>query len=106
MLLLLTLLLLLLPLLLLLQALLLHNQVLKHACYDNIGYVLEQEGDSFTVAFHEPQDAVAFALQVGYDAYLWLGIGLLTPWLLKDVVQFAKLVKAVDCFTLWRCSWL
>lgn len=37
---------------------------MKHACYDNIGYVLEQEGDSFTVAFHEPQDAVAFTLQV------------------------------------------
>lgn len=56
------------PLLLLLvvvlQALLLHNQVMKHACYDNIGYVLEQEGDSFTLAFHEPTDAVAFTLQV------------------------------------------
>lgn len=46
------------------QALLLHNQVMRHACYDNIGFVLEQEGDSYTLAFHEPQDAVAFTLQV------------------------------------------
>jgi hypothetical protein len=48
----------------LLQALLLHNQVIKHAVYDQVGYVLEQEGDSFTVSFYEPEDAVAFTLQV------------------------------------------
>jgi hypothetical protein len=44
--------------------LLLHNQVIKHAVYDQVGYVLEQEGDSFTVSFYEPEDAVAFTLQV------------------------------------------
>eukprot|EP00775_Hariotina_reticulata_P004239 gene4239-4489_t len=46
------------------QALLMHNQVIQHAVYDNVGYVLEQEGDSFTLVFHEAEDAVAFALQV------------------------------------------
>ena len=42
----------------------LHNQVIKRAVYDQVGYVLEQEGDSFTVSFYEPEDAVAFTLQV------------------------------------------
>ena len=41
-----------------------HNQVLKAAIYTNVGFVMEQEGDSFTVAFHTPEDAVAFTLQV------------------------------------------
>jgi hypothetical protein len=50
--------------LLLLQALLQHNHVIKQAADDNIGYVLEQEGDSFTLAFHDPLDAAAFTLQV------------------------------------------
>jgi class 3 adenylate cyclase len=49
----------------LLQALLQHNHVIKQAADDNIGCVLEQEGDSFTLAFHDPHDAAAFALQVG-----------------------------------------
>jgi hypothetical protein len=56
-------------LLLLLQALLLHNQVIKHAVYDQVGYVLEQEGDSFTVSFYEPEDAVAFTLQVRREVH-------------------------------------
>jgi hypothetical protein len=47
-----------------LQALLLHNAVIKHAVYDNVGWVIEQEGDSFSVAFHDAEDAVAFTLQV------------------------------------------
>jgi hypothetical protein len=51
-------------LLLLLQVLLQHNHVIKQAADDNIGYVLEQEGNSFTLAFHDPHDAAAFALQV------------------------------------------
>jgi hypothetical protein len=33
--------------------------------YTNVGYIVEQEGDSFTVVFHEAEDAVAFTLQVG-----------------------------------------
>lgn len=48
----------------LLQALLLHNSVIKQAVYNNVGWVVEQEGDSFSVVFHEPEDAVAFTLQV------------------------------------------
>jgi class 3 adenylate cyclase len=47
-----------------LQALVLHNQVVRQAAYDHVGSVLLQEGDSFLLAFHEPQDAVEFALQV------------------------------------------
>lgn len=47
-----------------LQALVLHNQVVLQAAYDHVGSVVLQEGDSYTLAFHEPQDAVEFALQV------------------------------------------
>jgi hypothetical protein len=36
----------------------------RQAAYDHVGSVLLQEGDSFLLAFHEPQDAVEFALQV------------------------------------------
>lgn len=54
-----------------LQALLLHNQLIRAAGYDHVGYVVEQEGDSFTLAFHEPQDAVGFCLQVTQSAE-WL----------------------------------
>ena len=34
------------------------------ACHTHAGYVLDQEGDSWTVAFREAEDAVAFSLQV------------------------------------------
>lgn len=46
------------------RALVLHNHVLRAAKYANGGFVLEQEGDSFTIAFHDPFDAVVFCLQV------------------------------------------
>lgn len=55
------------------QALLTHNQIMKQACYEHVGYILEQEGDSFTLAFHEPQDAVAFTLQVPPNPTHWVG---------------------------------
>jgi hypothetical protein len=42
-----------------------HNGVIRKAQYSNAGMVLQQEGDSFTVAFHKPLDAVTFCLQVG-----------------------------------------
>jgi len=42
----------------------LHNTVLRAAKYHNGGFVLEQEGDSFTIAFYDPFDAVVFCLQV------------------------------------------
>jgi hypothetical protein len=34
------------------------------ACHMHAGYVLDQEGDSWAVAFHDADDAVAFSLQV------------------------------------------
>jgi hypothetical protein len=45
-------------------ALVKHNSVLRAAKFSNGGFVLEQEGDSFTVAFYDPFDAVVFCLQV------------------------------------------
>lgn len=42
-----------------------HNQAVRRAAFANAGAVLEQEGDSYTVVFYEPFDAVAFCLQVG-----------------------------------------
>ncbi|WIA21437.1 hypothetical protein OEZ85_000648 [Tetradesmus obliquus] len=41
-----------------------HNNILRKACHTHAGYVLDQEGDSWTVAFREAEDAVAFSLQV------------------------------------------
>lgn len=38
--------------------------MLRAAKYHNGGFVLEQEGDSFTIAFYDPFDAVVFCLQV------------------------------------------
>jgi hypothetical protein len=52
-----------------LQALVLHNEVIQKAVYANVGYILEQEGDSFIVLFHEPCDAAAFALQASTLLY-------------------------------------
>jgi class 3 adenylate cyclase len=34
------------------------------ACHSHAGYVLDQEGDSWCIAFHDALDAVAFSLQV------------------------------------------
>ena len=45
------------------KALNLHNAVLKRAAHVHAGHVFEQEGDSWAVAFHEAQDAVAFCMQ-------------------------------------------
>lgn len=42
----------------------LHNNIIRKAQWANAGVVLEQEGDSYTVAFHRSLDAVAFCLQV------------------------------------------
>ena len=45
-------------------ALALHNAAVRRAAFANAGSVLEQEGDSYVVAFHEPFDAAVFCLQV------------------------------------------
>jgi hypothetical protein len=46
------------------KALVLHNSVLRAAKYYNGGFVMEQEGDSFTIAFYDAFDATVFCLQV------------------------------------------
>lgn len=46
------------------RALMIHNRVMNAAKYANCGFVLEQEGDSYTLAFYDAFDAVAFCLQV------------------------------------------
>ncbi len=46
------------------RALVMHNNVIRSAKFANCGFVLEQEGDSFTLAFYDAVDAVAFCLQV------------------------------------------
>ncbi|EFJ44638.1 hypothetical protein VOLCADRAFT_95039 [Volvox carteri f. nagariensis] len=40
-----------------------HNGIIRQARWDNFGYTVEQEGDSFSLAFYEPHDAVVFCLQ-------------------------------------------
>lgn len=42
----------------------LHNTVMRVAAAAHAGHVIEQEGDSWSVAFHTGMDAVAFCLQV------------------------------------------
>ncbi|KAF6255371.1 hypothetical protein COO60DRAFT_215437 [Scenedesmus sp. NREL 46B-D3] len=41
-----------------------HNALLRRAAAMHAGHVVEQEGDSWSVAFHTSMDAVAFCLQV------------------------------------------
>ena len=45
------------------QALQLHNAVLRRCCWAQGGHIVEQEGDSFTIAFYDAADAVCFCLQ-------------------------------------------
>jgi hypothetical protein len=42
------------------------------ACHSHAGYVLDQEGDSWCIAFHDALDAVAFSLQVSYTPGIYL----------------------------------
>jgi hypothetical protein len=46
------------------KALGMHNAILRRAASAHAGHVIEQEGDSWSVAFHTAMDAVAFCLQV------------------------------------------
>ncbi len=50
---------------LMMPALITHNNLLQKAKFTNFGYTLEQEGDSYSIMFHEAADAVKFCLQVG-----------------------------------------
>ncbi|GAX78738.1 hypothetical protein CEUSTIGMA_g6175.t1 [Chlamydomonas eustigma] len=45
------------------RALLIHNNVIDKARTTNFGHILEQEGDSYAVAFEDAADAVKFCLQ-------------------------------------------
>jgi class 3 adenylate cyclase len=63
-----------------------HNGVLRAAAWAAAGYVLEQEGDSFTIVFYEAADAAQFALQaqqalmrVKWPAELLRGAGSAAP---------------------------
>ena len=45
------------------RAFAMHNAVLRKAAHDHAGHVIEQEGDSWAIAFHDACDAVAFCMQ-------------------------------------------
>lgn len=49
------------------KALMLHNSLIRNAKWSNIGSTISQEGDSYTIIFHEAADAVKFCLQVWED---------------------------------------
>ena len=57
----------------------LHNTVMRVAAAAHAGHVIEQEGDSWSVAFHSPMDAVAFCLQV--NAAFGMPSAWCTSWL-------------------------
>lgn len=46
------------------QAMVLHDAILRKAVAIHAGYVIEQEGDSWSIAFHAPVEALGFCLQV------------------------------------------
>jgi hypothetical protein len=58
-----------------------HNALLRRAAAMHAGHVVEQEGDSWSVAFHTSMDAVAFCLQVRLRCAL-MGVS----WMLRCVV--------------------
>jgi len=49
---------------LMLRALNIHNKVIRNCKWEFVGWTLEQEGDSYLLVFHDPQDAVSFCLMV------------------------------------------
>jgi hypothetical protein len=49
-------------------ALNLHNGVMRKVRWENCGFTVEQEGDSYTLVFYTAVDAAAFCLQVGWGA--------------------------------------
>ncbi|GAX78935.1 hypothetical protein CEUSTIGMA_g6375.t1 [Chlamydomonas eustigma] len=48
---------------LMMSALITHNNLIQNAKFSNYGYTIEQEGDSYTMLFEDPVDAVKFCLQ-------------------------------------------
>ena len=45
------------------QATILHNDLIQKARHSNFGYLIESEGDSFSILFESPVDAVKFCIQ-------------------------------------------
>jgi hypothetical protein len=46
------------------EALNLHNGLMRKVRWENCGFTVEQEGDSYTFVFYTAVDAAAFCLQV------------------------------------------
>jgi len=63
------------------EALRMHNELVRKAQWDNVGFTLEQEGDSFAISFYEPADAINFCLQLQQllERHEWPD-GLFSPW--------------------------
>ncbi|GAX78741.1 hypothetical protein CEUSTIGMA_g6178.t1 [Chlamydomonas eustigma] len=49
---------------LMMKALLAHNNLIQSAKSNNFGHIVEQEGDSYSIAFEEAADAVKFCIHV------------------------------------------
>ena len=49
---------------LMMTALITHNNLMLRAKAQNFGHTCEQEGDSYSIMFHDALDAVKFCLQV------------------------------------------
>jgi class 3 adenylate cyclase len=47
----------------------LHDNIITGLCAKNFGHIVEMEGNSFTLAFHDPVDAFRFALQAQMELY-------------------------------------
>ena len=56
------------------RALNLHNAAIRKARWTNFGYTIEQEGDSYSLCFYEPLDAVMFCLMVSSHAMPCMGM--------------------------------
>ena len=41
-----------------------HNNIIRQCKWDNCGFTVEQEGDSYGLVFHTALDAAMFCLQV------------------------------------------
>lgn len=51
------------------DALAIHDAILRKCCSEAWGYEITTEGDAFIVAFHDPVDAISFALKTQKELY-------------------------------------
>lgn len=75
-----------------------HNNILRKACHAHAGYVLDQEGDSWAIAFHDAEDACAFSLQV------CVGQQGLLLWLCSVALRWCALVLSVPRLLPWQVT--